>query len=254
MTTSANSTGIPQVNLIWRHLALWPAVLEWAWETVGPAYRSGAVAAAAERLEAELTAPGLAPLAEAVPGPQAAEVERVLAIYNRGNASNLIGLTALLQVAERSGARQAARAAPVPTPMAGRRQPASAPVPPLPRREDVAPETLALIDELAQRQGSAARGVTPSLWLHLAHWPDAVLRAHETIAPLLGTPDWQGRVERLLETAGLAAGEVAAGLRAPTRPPDAVLLPRLAIVRQFVGTTIPQMLLAGHMLAGPPPA
>ena len=33
------ATGTPQVNLIFRHLATFPGVLDWAWAVLGPAYR-----------------------------------------------------------------------------------------------------------------------------------------------------------------------------------------------------------------------
>jgi len=64
--------------------------------------------------------------------------------------------------------------------------------------------------------------------------------------PFNPTPIGAGMTE-----AERAAAELAAGLHAPAKPPEALLLPRLATVRQFVDMTIPQMLLAGHMLVGP---
>lgn len=242
------ATGIPQVNLIFRHLALWPEVLFWAWETVAPAYRSGEVAATLGRLEAELSVSAQAPLSEALADPsEAASLGSVLDFYNRGNGSNLIGLTALLQVAERRDPASRAE----PTPAAAPQLPALGSVPPLPRREKAAPEILALIDELSERQSIAGIGVTPSLYLHLALWPAAVRRAHATIGPMLGTPEWQACVTRLIAASRALAAELAADLRAPTaRPPSSALRPCLDTVLLFVERPIPQMLLVGHILAG----
>ena len=39
--------GVPVVNLIWRHLAVFPDGLPWAWESLKPLYASGAIAAEA---------------------------------------------------------------------------------------------------------------------------------------------------------------------------------------------------------------
>lgn len=52
--------GVPYVSAIQRHLATRPGFLEWAWEAVGPAFRSGAAQLAAEHAAAGVA---LAPLA-----------------------------------------------------------------------------------------------------------------------------------------------------------------------------------------------
>lgn len=52
--------GVPYVSAIQRHLATRPGFLEWAWEAVGPAFRSGAAQVAAEQAAAGVA---LAPLA-----------------------------------------------------------------------------------------------------------------------------------------------------------------------------------------------
>lgn len=251
----ARATGIPQVNLIFRHLALEPDVLEWCWGAVAPAYRDGRLSTAAARLQAGITVPRHPPVWEAVGGDEAAGVRAVLSFYNRGNSTNLIGLRTLLRLAEGagrgSGGVATVRAPAEPAPA----RPSTAEVPPLPRPEAVPPEAMALVADLSERQGTAAFGVQPSMWLHLTLWPAAMRRGHETVRPLLDAPEWPAMVNRLVADADALAGELAAGLETPaaSRPEDEVLHGYLRTVRQFVDLPIPQMVLIGRMLAGGAP-
>ncbi len=258
----AGATGIPQVNLIFRHLALDPAMLAWAWGTIAPLYRSGALAAALDRLEPALAVPPGPPIWQALEGrpDEAARLRAVLAFYDRGNRSNLIGLTTLLRAASRPARRGGKpAAAQAPEPAAGASAPRSDDlVPPLPRRDDVPPEIMALVDELAARQGSAAIGVVPSLYLHLTHWPDAVRAAHAAVAPMLGTAEWCRMVDGVIATVDELADDLANELArrqeqdpgtSPPAPPDGAER-YLRTVRDFVEGPIPQMALIGRMLAG----
>ena len=54
--------GVPYVSAIQRHLATRPGVLEWAWEAVGPAFRSGVAQAAAAGCADEVRLPPLDPI------------------------------------------------------------------------------------------------------------------------------------------------------------------------------------------------
>ena len=49
--------GIGQVNLIWRHAAALPGVLDWLWAQAAPALASGAAAAARDGIAAAVTLP-----------------------------------------------------------------------------------------------------------------------------------------------------------------------------------------------------
>ncbi|MEE1557508.1 MAG: hypothetical protein V1262_16425, partial [Alphaproteobacteria bacterium] len=54
--------GVPVVNLIWRHLAIFPGALPWAWGSLKPLYADDSIAAQAAALRAELEMPTLAGL------------------------------------------------------------------------------------------------------------------------------------------------------------------------------------------------
>ena len=164
--------GIGQVNLIWRHAAALPGVLDWLWAQAAPALASGAAAAARDRITAAITLPASAPAPAAVPTGIAALVE----VYHRGNATNLSLLTAILlrQQGTAPGAPMvpALRGPMLPTP------------PPLPRLAALPPALQAQIHALTAAHGLSDGAVVPSLYLHLALWPDFLARLPDMLAPL----------------------------------------------------------------------
>jgi len=249
------ASAIPQVNLIYRHLATEPAVLAWAWTALAPVFRSGEVAAAAAELSAAVPGDGGAPLWAACEPEAAAGIEAVLAFYNRANPQNLIALTALVMAARRSTGFSSVCALFAEPDRPAAAAPAADPLlPPLPRRDALDAASRALVDDLATRQGSGI-GVTPSLYLHLAHWPSAIRAASARMSPLVGTAAFEAHVATVLTQAASRADVVARSLDlGPQRPPKEVLRPTLTTVESFVGATIPQMIVVGRILAGAPAA
>ncbi|GGC43565.1 hypothetical protein GCM10011504_22520 [Siccirubricoccus deserti] len=220
------ASGVPLVNLIHRHLATLPGVLPWVWQAIRPPLETGTLAAARLRLAAALPAPP-APLpaadwaAAGLAPEQRATIRALVEVYDRGNLTNLILLTALRRTLEGEPlAAVAPPAAIAPPPML------PAPLP-LPRLEALAPPVAALVRGLAARHGEA--GVVPSLYLHLAHWPEL----------LAALPLWLG--PRLAPEA-LAAGRAAA-VRLAEAEADA-LRPALDIRGAVPGGQAPAVLAA----------
>jgi hypothetical protein len=248
------ATGIPQVNLIFRHLALEPAVLEWAWSTIGPLYRSGAIAEGAVQLERRLGARPLPPVWQGMAESEARKVRAVLAFYNRGNPANLIGLTTLVSVARSpttddapssAGDRLSSQSASSPL------EDEAEPVPPFPRREDLPPEAARLARELAARQSGAEMGVTPSLYLHIALWPDVMRNAYDRVLPMVTAAGWPHEVKWVIGIARELADGLAGQLIVPAqKPPEDVLQPYIRTIQGFVTGPIPEMVLIGRALAG----
>jgi len=133
--------------------------------------------------------------------------------------------------------------------------PAAGPLlPPLPRRDALDAASRVLVDDLATRQGSG-HGVTPSLYLHLAHWPSAIRAASARMSPLVGTPAFEASVAAVVAETASRAEAVARSLDLDRQcPPEEVLRPMLATVESFVGATIPQMIVVGRILAVAPAA
>jgi hypothetical protein len=131
------ASGVPQVNLIWRHAASLPGVLEWLWVQARPALASGAAAGARDRIAARVPLPAMM----RVPAPPG--VAALVETYNRGNLTNLALLTAIrLRAAGASGAAPGAPAPigpPLPTP------------PPLPRLDALSPALAGSVAVLTAR-------------------------------------------------------------------------------------------------------
>jgi hypothetical protein len=169
------ATGLPLVNLAWRHMAALPGVLPWIWDIVGPAYRSGEVAQVASGLRAPASDLALVPLRDdemeraGLDQPARQLLADLLEAYNRGNTQNLIGWSALLvYLCGQGDARQEA-----PRVDTIARTPLSPlpPLPPLPRREDLDQMSAAVVERLSARHKSFPAGAVPSLYLHLTVWP-----------------------------------------------------------------------------------
>lgn len=158
------------VNLIWRHFAALPGILEWAWKGVRPIVASQQLVVARQRLIDTIELPTLPPvtrqawLAAGVGGAEFTAFQNMMADYVRGNSTNIIVLTALRSRLE--GIDQIApvlSAAPTPTTVI--------PSPPLPRIDTLDPKLADAIRALAQRHEGAQGGIIPSLYLELARWP-----------------------------------------------------------------------------------
>lgn len=217
--------GLPLVNLIWRHFATLPGVLPWAWESVAPALPL--VPAATGRIIA-----ALGPLPELEMGPEAAALA---ALYNRGNLSNLVTLTALLR------GKQGDAVTPLAAP------PAMLPAPPpLPRLDALPDAARNEVLALAALHGHAG-GVIPTLYLHLAAYPPVLAPLHAALVPLMG------RIQALRDLALEAAGREAEALRphlaARPEPSAEALAAARAVLTQFTGRVIPEMVPIGLMIA-----
>lgn len=225
--------GVGQVNLIWRHAAALPGVLDWLWAQAGPALASGAAAGARDRIAGAVAVPPVERMA-APPG-----VAALVETYNRGNLTNLALLTAIrlraAGTAPGAAGAPAAFGAPLPAP------------PPLPRLTDLAPEAAAAARALAARHGLSDPAVIPSLYLHLAHWPAVLAALPAALAPL-----FDGGALAAARDAAVAAAEAEApALIASLGPAPAApggcdaFLARLAM---FTREVIPGMVPVGLAL------
>ncbi len=162
-------TGVGVVNLVWRCLATVPGALPYAWNMVRPAYASGIIAA-----EARAFRRGLRPLDMALI-PKAAlaaagvdslglyNIRAILDSYDRTNAMNLVGLSALLACLDgASGVK--------PVLSQSIKEPALPSLPPLPSLDVLDPQLRSLI-EILNDLGETDGRVIASMYRHLAYWP-----------------------------------------------------------------------------------
>ena len=163
-------SGLAMVNLIWRHFAALPGIIDWAWKGVRPLVASQELVEARKRLIDAIELPTLPPVtAEAwrvagVSGPELTAFRDMMADYVRGNSTNIIVLTALrLRLEGVNHATPAFSTAPA--------RVALTPATPLPRIDNLDPALASAIRALAQRHEGAQGGIIPSLYLELVRWP-----------------------------------------------------------------------------------
>lgn len=229
------ASGLPLVNLIWRHFAALPGVLPWAWAAVGPLIRSTSMAQARGRLAAGValpTATGFDWREAGLDPDEAARIRAIIEAYTRGNLTNLLALTALRLRLEQPQA-QAGELLPEAPP-----QPAPAALDPLPGLASLAPDVAAMVQALASRHGGPA-DIIPSLYLHLAHWPGLLGVLPRGLAALYAP----GALEAVrAATRGLAEVEAAA-LLPPSPPPPAAMEDAIhAALARFTTQVIPDLL------------
>lgn len=242
------TTGVPVVNLIWRHLATMPGALPWTWGALRPLYASGAVAGAAAHLRGNLVLPAMQPWPESVlacaglgPADRTA-IRRILSSYDRSNAMNLVALAAL-----QAHARGEADSTPLPA-----TDPGAAIAGELPSLLTFGEMNAATADLVMRLNaiGDPEHKVIASMYRHLAHWPVFLALVWERLAPLSA----DGRIDAIIAE-NLAAGRrvaarLASQVPAPeTSPPPAVLEQVNASLDLFIQYAIGRMVPLGSLLA-----
>lgn len=177
------TSGLSLVNLIWRHFATLPGVLDWAWNAVRPLVASEQMIAARQRLMENIHFPTLNPLTIdawhkiGLSDADLNDFSELIKNYVRGNCTNLIALTALrLRLDGADGI--------TPTFTPAELTSSSPPLPPIPRIDSLDSARGQAIKNLALRHDGAQDGIIPSLYLELARWPVLIDCLPNWLAPL----------------------------------------------------------------------
>jgi hypothetical protein len=210
--------GVPVVNLIWRHLAVFPGGLGWAWESLKPLYASGAIAREAIALRGGLeipvipglTAPALAALG--LSNEDIARINMILSAYERSNAMNMIALGALLARLEGSDWRPETA---VPKPADD--EAVEGEMPPLLALDEMEPHVRALVEALNAVGGRTE--ILASMYRHLANWPPYLGAISALITPFAS----EGRLEPLILGVVAEGRRRAAALAGNLATPDVAL-------------------------------
>ena len=232
--------GVEVVNLIWRHLAIFPGALPWAWGALRPLYVDGSVTTEALALHGDLDLPALPPLPAEVlasAGVAAADlgsIRNVLSAYDRTNAMALVALAALLVSLDTAPGGGAAP---------GGTRPASNAAIPLPKLltlDAMAPATATLVRTLNALGTRRPDAILASMYRHLAHWPGYLALAWALVAPL----DADGRLEAAIADAvakARARAGAMAGRIAGPRPDPAMAETIRTAIEPFAGDVIAKM-------------
>jgi len=211
--------GVPVVNLIWRHLAIFPGALPWAWAAVRPVYASGLAQTEAEALKTSLKLPELpkvpkaAFLAAGVPAGEWPVVRGVIAAYDHTNPMALLTLSALGQ---RMAGEAAVRPLPLPAKPPRARKPETLPAL---SGGEVAPEVAELIERVNGIGNPPDGRIVASMYRTLSHWPGSLAVLWALLAPLAA----DGRMDRVVQQTVAAAQKRARRLPVEPGPPPAAL-------------------------------
>lgn len=231
------ASGVPVVNLIWRHFASLPGVLAWAWTAVRPLVGSMEMEVARARVARAVALPAMAQPAQAawakagIDAGTLPELHRMIAAYVRGNLTNMVALTALRMRLD-APERRAILLAPAPAP------PADASLPPLPRIETLPTDLATAIRALAASHDGAGNGVIPSLYLALALWPGVVMALADWLGSL-----YVPETMRMARESIVRAAEAEAAVMLPDvgPAPEALAVMRPTLDR-FTCLVIPDMI------------
>lgn len=241
------AAALPQVNLIFRHLATRPGVLEWVWQTLRPLYLSQELAESAVNLSRSVPAAGApSPIPAALAADAHHACRQVLGAYNSGNTQNLIALTTFVRVLDGIEANNASRLTPRTAAPSSDDAP---PFPPIPNRSNLPADITAQLERLAARHTSAP-GVIPSLYVHLTLWPDLLPAVDTFLDPRLAAPAWREHVNDLIALATTTADRLAPHLSEAPSPgiTDQDRSEMAETIRTFVNATIPEMVIIGRWL------
>lgn len=206
--------GVPYVSAIHRHLATRPGVLEWAWEAVGPAFRSGAAQEAGWRAAAGLRVPPLDPISHAALSAWGIDeaglqsVRDVVEGFVRVAPINMMfaGLVKALFEGRSAGGATELGQSWVP--------PKSLPAPP----PMISPDELPATERAMLLAFAAPTGGTPfvpGMYRMLAHWPGLLAHLSVVLAPRLTAPETAAACDALRHRIDASVPDVLASLPAP---------------------------------------
>ncbi len=234
------------VNLVWRHLAIFPGALAWIWTMLRPLYVDGTFAREAAALRAGLVLPqGQLILAEAltVAGltrSDLAGIKAVLAAYDRTNAMALVALTAA--ESRLDGATPATPIGCMAAPSPPRKAVPELPLPSLLSLDEMSPATAELVLKMNRFGTRRDDPILATMYRHLAHWPSYLERALVVLEPL----DGDGRLGAAVADAEAIARARSAVLAARLPQPRAMLQPAMRtdisdVLGRFTGDVIARM-------------
>ena len=233
-----DATGLPSTNLVWRHMASRPGVLEWAYDALEEAFSAGAFRVLGAEIGSSLPPPAMPRLAGDGTLDRATleSAASVMAFYNRANPINLVALSALRRVLAGETTDTVFDEVP----------PAHDPLPALPRlARDIDSETAARMAALARTINDGDSALMPTALRHLANWPATIAALQERVENLAGSGVLKIDADMLRRRAVDGAARVPLAFPASGRPSEATRHALEATIDLFL-TPISRMIVIGR--------
>ena len=249
-----NVLGVAMVNLLYRRLAVEPAALRWAWDSIRAAAVDGELERGVSALSSALANSPIPDVPIAAlrcvgidPDTQGSILD-VIDAFNDANPRNLIGVciwAALLEGRPRSG--RSIQPAPDHAPRTGKRN--FPPLPPMISIDQMDADTAGVVKGYLKWRDPAETPSVPSLYRHLAHWPSFLAMALVAIGPLFSTGSVAATQKSLRSAAKAKAEDILS--RSTVAPP---MLPEgkaLSVIKEIAAvypTRISELVVVGHTM------
>ena len=192
------------VNLIWRHIATIEGALPWVWQALKPLYISDVLKNEAGFLCENIKLPEVLALPSAVLSAvnvldrDRLVIQKILDSYNKGNAFNLLALSALTVLPEDNKKKVEA----------GQIFLEDINIPNLINLDSMDEQTRTLVLLLSELGAPKDNNVIPSLYRHLAYWPGFLSLSWNTLIPL----ELDGQLQYMTDQTYQLAAERAANI------------------------------------------
>jgi hypothetical protein len=236
---------VPMVALIFRHFATLPGALEWTWDSIGPAWRTGTLQEAAWRVAREAKLEAIAPVSRAalralgVDEAGEREIHVVLDAYNLANPENMLTILCMLRLL---GGATAARPLPA---RAWTAPPVPGPLVPMIDVKTMPREVSDVLDLVAAPGEPGGPRVVQSLYRHFGHRPAFLAVAVTLLRQRFDDGSIDLAVAEIHEAMSREADAIVAGLSALPAPHPGIE----PVSRRFSGAVIPQMIVVGRLLS-----
>ena len=235
--------GVPMVALIFRHFATHEGVLEWLWDAVAPAWRSGQLQETAWRIArgarlhpvAKMHRPALRAWGVDAAGED--EIRDVLVAYNRANPENMLTILCALRLMEGAHATEK-------LPKRDWTPPAARVLVPMMDIRTMPAQVSDVLDLVAAPGEPGQPRVVQSLYRHFGHRPAFLAAAVTLVRQRFDDGSVDRAVAGIYTAMSSEADPIVRALSAGRCPAPSIA----DVCRRFSSAVIPQMIVAGRLL------
>lgn len=252
-----DTLNVEVVNLIWRHLATMPGVLEWVWGSLKPLYQGPAISRA-EHVRKNLRLPRVVSLsrdslsAAGIDDPALASIGAILNSYQHTNALALVCFSAFLRRFDGVTAARDTTATLVASDGTIHASTIRVTLPRLVPIAEMPPSVAGLVHELNEFGEDSDPALVASMYRHLSHWPSYLALVRTLLAPFHERGELRAVVAETRKVGEEIGEELVPYIAASSPAPE--VGPALAAIRRFVDHPIARMTGVCSLIRGATPA